>query len=294
MRLFQDCSNFYKLARKQEDLAILQANIGNYIHFSNSERFGISFNRNVHWGNPRALYGFPFTTQDYLIITKLINKEIAESEHFHGYDNFKYIYIFTVNGNILDMDNINLPNLAKKIKNFTTLHYPASYQVNFDPSANTHHDGAEFLRWLNRIVNDYLNMGIFQNEHSALNILLRGIGYDAMKTNNFGFGDDIRAEIAVLHPNSVNLLAKIMNPILSKEDIKLIDWYSSPEYARQLKEKDDLILKEMDRKTKLLEMYNKENEIAKKLERTLLQEKKWDESLQVMKDFYYKWKDVFK
>ena len=50
--------NFVKLGigenRKVIEIQKLKDNVGKYIHFSDSDRAGISFNKDIHPGNPRG------------------------------------------------------------------------------------------------------------------------------------------------------------------------------------------------------------------------------------------------
>jgi hypothetical protein len=223
--LIHRCELFCKFARKADDLAILKNNIGNYIHFSNSSRLGIHYSGDLHPGNPRAVYGFPLTSVSF---QSMLGHSQYKFEDFYEFGSgSKYIYIFSVNGNILNMDNLNIPELHLKMKTFVKANYPkGQYHTRYIPEpAPYSKSGPEFLHWVGRIAKD-----IFKNEHSGVNILLRGIGYDAIETRRGGFGDDLTAEIAVLNPSAVNLIAIVNNPILSKDDIKVIDWYNGPEY----------------------------------------------------------------
>ena len=111
--LLHRCDVFYKVARKAEDLAVLKANIGKYVHFSNSDRLGINYGGGLHPGNPKAVYGFPLTAGKYQRI------EENKPDTFYDYGYHKYIYIFDVTGNILDMDNPNLPELVAKMRKFS-------------------------------------------------------------------------------------------------------------------------------------------------------------------------------
>lgn len=284
--LSQKCHIFYKAARKIEDLAILQANIGKYIHFSNSDRLGINYGGALHPGNPKAVYGFPFTAAKYEKIVQ--NKPDA----FYDYGYNKYIYIFDVTGNILDMDNLNLPELASKVRSFILSNYPkGSYHTLYGPTPGPYSvPGAEFLSWLNRIAEDS-----FKNSAVGVNVLLRGIGYDAMLTMKYGFGDDIASEIAVLNPSCINLVAKIKNPMLTKEQVKEIEWYESQEYradqALKQKEREDLKQKQNELLEKHKQKIEEEHEVYEK-ERQLLREKKFDEAIALRQKYNEKWKDL--
>ena len=180
--------------------------------------------------------------------------------------------------------------MASKIKEFIKINYPKdSYHTSYVPTSKLHSSGGpEFLSWIGNIAKD-----IFKNEHSGINILLRGIGLDALETRNYGFGDDIASEIAVLNPSSINLIAKINNPMMSKEQIKEIDWYQSPEYAAQQAEKRKLRSqeeKEREEHTAKLRQYLDENRTVYELTRQLLREKKFDEADKIKQDFKNKWR----
>lgn len=282
--LLDACNNFYKIARKQENLSVLKANIGNYIHFSNSDRFGISYHKDVHPGNPRAIYGFPLTDKKY----QKIIKDGVDSFYEYGYS--KYIYVFSVNGNILNLDSINAKELSNNFKTLLQSKYSKSLRSNyniiysFDIS-----NGTEFLRLIGQVAKD-----LFKNEHSGINILLRDLGYDAIETSKYGFGDDIESEIAVLNPSAVNVIAKINNPMLNKEQIKEIEWYQSPAYAEEQRKKE--LLKEEDRKKREQELAKKRQYLDEEKEtydlvNKLISDHKFDEANSVRKQFKEKWKD---
>lgn len=274
--LFKSCDLFYKIAKTNEAIAILKSNIGNYIHFSNSERFGISYHKNIHPGNPRALYGFPLTRTNYENISNNKNS-------FYDYMYSKYIYVFSVNGNILDIDNINSKDLLEKVKNLIKK-YP---NLNYDISKFKTINGIEFIRLIN-----YLSKMLFKNEHSGMNILLRELGYDAIETKKYGFGDDLESEIAVVNPASINLIAKLDNPMLSKEQIKEISWYQSEDYLKQ-KENENKIKeqKEKDLLKLRIQKLNEEEELYEK-ERKLLKEHKFDEAKMLRELYNEKWRDL--
>jgi hypothetical protein len=300
-KLIFKCANFYSLARKSEDLSILKANIGNYIHFSNSERFGISYHKDIHPGNPRGVYGFPLTATIYQRIVE--NKPEIIERIFYDYGYSKYIYIFSVKGNILDIDNVNLEELTNKVRNFVRTTYSKSGKdlsgLLSSPSSRLNlSDGSQFLRWIDQISKD-----IFKNEHSGVNIILRGIGYDAIETKNYGFDDDLHSEIAVLNPTAINLIAKITNPILTKEDIKEIDWVMSDEYKEQQKQKEIERNKKSEERLNLLKSLDKKKEDLDKMEQELKEYRKKngptpeylekiDQHLQLTKDLNIQRKEV--
>lgn len=290
--LYKLACDFEKIARKKDALEILKNNIGNYIHFSNSDRFGISFHKNIHPGNPRGIYGFKLTPQKY---QSLITKKDL-SYNFEYFEHSKYIYIFDVKGNILNLDELNIEDMFNKIKEFINIRNPTeinNYNFTFGkPKQETRfiqNDSIIFLRWLNQV-----SKSLFKNEHSGLNILLRGIGYDAIETNDFGFGDSLKSEIAVLNPSTINLIDKIENPLLSREDIKEIDYLNSDEYKwikeqeklkkeRQIEEKLKYFKEREDFRNKIKDM-NKQirmmpfgDERVKKLEELIKLEKEFNE-----------------
>lgn len=267
--LLRACFAFSKEARKHEDLAVLEANIGNYIHFSSSERLGISYGKNIHPGNPKAVYGFPLTTGRLNAIKQ--NKIDA----FEGFGYSKYIYIFSCTGKILDIDNIDLEEITKRIREFATSKYGSNYHLMYSPRPRPYTpNGGIFLEWLKQIFTEYQEKGIFKNEHNAANILLRGIGYDALETKKFGFGDDMSSQIAIMNPNAVNLIAKINNPMMSKEDIKEIDWYNSEEYkVEQENKRKAREQAEAEREAKW-NAFEKERDILNQMDRQLREERK--------------------
>ena len=283
--LLARCNSFVKLARKVDDLATLKANIGKYVHFSNSDRLGINYGGQLHPGNPKAVYGFPLTAAKY----EAIVKNVPEAFSDYGYN--KYIYIFDVSGNILNMDSIDLQNESYKIQQFVQQHYRSSYHASYIPTPIPYtSDSVEFLRWIGRIAKD-----LFKNVHSGVNVLLRGIGYDAIETKSGGFGDDINTEIAVLNPSAVNLVAKVNNPMLTKEQLREIDWLQSPEYAAQQAQKQ-LEVDEQDRQyaesLARHQQYMQEEKDLYQLERKLWKEHKFDEADILRKQFKDKWRDL--
>jgi hypothetical protein len=284
--LLDACNTFYKVARKQEDLSILKANIGNYIHFSNSDRFGISYHKDVHPGNPRAIYGFPLTDKKY---QKIVNNVIDD---FYEYGYSKYIYVFSVSGNILNIDSVNAQELSDNLKEILQSKYSKSLRSKyniiypFDVS-----NGTQFLRLVGRVAKD-----LFKNEHSGINVLLRDLGYDAIETSKYGFGDDIESEIAVLNPLAVNVIAKINNPMLNKEQLKEIEWYQSPEYAEEQRKKE--LIREEKRKKTDQELARKKQFLDEEKETYNLVSKlnsdhKFDEATAVRNAFKEKWKDFY-
>ena len=71
-------------------------------HFSNSDRLGINYGGGLHPGNPKGIYGFPLTADKYGKIEK------NEPDTFYDYGYSKYVYIFGVNGTVLNMDDLDL------------------------------------------------------------------------------------------------------------------------------------------------------------------------------------------
>jgi hypothetical protein len=282
--LFQHCNQFCKLARKEDALSVLKANIGKYIHFSNSERFGIHYSKGVHPGNPRAVYGFPLTPLKYQALTK------DNFEAFYEFGFAKYIYVFDVSGKILDMDNPDLNTLAKQIAALARSKYGPNYHLSYTPQPQSYNKaaGPTLLEWLNDIIEDYRRAGIFKDVHSAINILLRHAGYDAMETRHYGFGDDIGSEIAVLNPPSINLIAKLDNPMLSKEDLATINRQEDikqkqqERWIRQDKELDIRIKERQNR----LETYRQEEQKMKQSYEQLLASRKFEEAERLMREFY--------
>jgi hypothetical protein len=196
-----------KLSRKKDDLAMLKANIGNYIHFSNSDRLGIHYSGELYPGNPKAVYGFPLTAGKYALI------ENNKPRLFDPFGDEKYIYVFSVSGNILNMDAPNLEEIAHKVRDFVRGRKGKSYHILYVPQPLPYASpGATLLEWLNQVAEE-----IFKDRSGGVNVLLRGIGYDAMETHRNGFGDGISSEIAVLNPSAVNLIAKLNNPLRTKE-----------------------------------------------------------------------------
>lgn len=286
LALLDACNNFYKIARKQENLIILKANIGNYIHFSNSDRFGISYHKDVHPGNPRAIYGFPLTEQKY---QKIVKGTVGA---FYEYEYSKYIYIFSVNGNVLNIDSANAKELSDRLKEIVQAKYSKLLRSNyaviypFDVS-----NGTDFFRLVGLLAKD-----LFKNEHSGVNVLLRDLGYDAIETSKYGFGDDIDAEIAVLNPSAANVIAKITNPMMSKEQLKEIDWYQSPEYAEEQKKKE--ALKDQERKKREQEIARKQQFLNEEKEtydlvQKLNTEHKFDEAAAAKNKFKEKWREYY-
>jgi hypothetical protein len=284
--LLNEIDQFCKLARREEDLVTLQANIGNYIHFSNSDRFGISYHKDIHPGNPRAIYGFPLTSSGF----KALVEKNFDFPMFQDYGSLRYIYIFNVSGQILDMDNIDLKEMSSKVRDFAKHKFlgKGNYHLSYDPTSEPYRNsGTSFMQWLHRIVEDYKHNGILSNEHSAMNILLRGTGYDAIKTNNYGFGDDIKTEVAVVNPSTASLIAKVNNPMLTKEDIQKQEQW---DFNHSLYKKEKEILeKQQEEKYNnykhLLQKWKAEEEKARALSNKLWAERKYQEANEVMQKF---------
>ena len=89
--LFKISEFFLKEARRSDDIEILRQNIGNYIHFTDSERFGINFKKKIlgFGANPKGIYGYPLTESKF---NKFIfGQKIRE---WSSWINAKYIYFF--------------------------------------------------------------------------------------------------------------------------------------------------------------------------------------------------------
>lgn len=212
---FIKIANEIKFARIKDDLEILKNNVGNYIHFSDSERFGISFHKNIQPGNPRGLYGFKLTKD---MVDSFFDKKFHGL--MHGYYEKKYIYIFKPSGNILNLDKLNQEDLFKQIKQFV---------INKYKSLSVDNDSAKFvldnIKYYNfkdfgsiwavfrKLYEELKWLGFAKNEHSFVNIILRGVGYSAIETNNYGFEDGIESQICVLTPEHINLIHQINNPL---------------------------------------------------------------------------------
>lgn len=295
--LINKCETFHKLARKQDDLAVLKANIGNYIHFSDSERFGISYNKVYNIENPRGVYGFPLTPEHYQSITE--NKPHSNIE---DYAISKYIYIFNTSGTILNLDDFDIKEVGAKIYNFFLSQYSgrvdkSRLKILHDYVDKLINSGTYGLTNLHNIIHGILQTmkkaEILFNTHSGFNVIMRGAGYDAMETRYYGFRDQIKQEICVLDPSKVNLIAKINNPMITKEDLKEINWYQSEEYQEQKRQKT-LQREESERNAEALHKeYNEGRRRVDELERQLFKEKKYDEAMAVVREFNAKWKDVF-
>jgi hypothetical protein len=224
-KLIFNIDNFYKTARAFDNIDILKNNIGNYIHFSDSDRFGISYHKDIHPGNPRGVYGFPLTRDKFNRMEKG-----AHLGSFEEYSESKYIYIFSVNGNILNLENFSIENTIEDIKKFILSRYKNkiddmyTYYIkhNLLTSFYIGNKNGGIFTFIHEIFNVLRNNGIVSNEHSTFNIILRAIGYDAIETNNYGFGDGIATQIAVVNPLAVNLIAKINNFYIPGKDYTLV------------------------------------------------------------------------
>lgn len=213
------CNIFYKNARKSDDIEILKSNINNYVHFSDSERFGISFHKDIHPGNPRGLYGIKLSKE---MIDGFVSG--IETSEMDQYANRKYIYIFNVNGNILDIDNVNQEEIFIKIRNFLATYYKnkiSKWQydtIRFsDFSAGNPYNKKTIWGPLAYFYQILKYENAVKNEHSFVNIVLRGIGFDGIETNNYKFEDGIKSQICILNPTSINLLNKINNPLFKEQ-----------------------------------------------------------------------------
>lgn len=219
MNIFDKCDLFYKLARRPDDIEILKSNIGNWIHFSDSERFGISYHKGIHGNNPRGLYGFPLTSN---IVNLIEHKKYSDA--IEGYQYNKYIYIFGVNGNILNIDTASKDDLFERIQGFILSYYKG--KVDAKELAYLRMLTLEsFKNWQNKVslmsalakfYEEIKYLKGVNDKHSFMNIIWRGIGVDAIYTSKEAFEDDIKSQIVVLTPSSINLIDKIDNPMISK------------------------------------------------------------------------------
>jgi len=304
--LINKCNLFYKVARKQDNLEILKSNIGNYIHFSNSDRFGISYHHNIHPGNPRGVYGFPLTPELFNLITK-------NNAHMEDYGYSKYIYIFNTTGNVLNLDNFDLKEVAKKIRDFFVSQYGDKVSDLTIKMLDLHIrqigtgiiGGVKPLHdIISSVINSLTLSNVMVNEHSAFNVIIRGAGFDAMETRKGGFLDNIREEIVILNPATINLITKIDNPMLSKKDVDKINWENSDEYKEQRERARRA--KEFEEEERLDAINRLNNERAKlnQMEQDLREERKrsgsspeylakLDLHLELTKKLNEKWKHLF-
>ncbi len=209
--LTQNINLFYKLATKTTDhsLEVLKANIGKYVHFSDSERLGINFTRSPGPGiNPAGIYGFPLTTKLYQQLSGQ-----GSPPEFYGY--LSYIYLFEPTGNILNLDTANSKELHKMIMNFlaTKLDQENLKTINimFRPYGQE-----SFWKYLSLLIERLIAIGSFKNKHVASNVILRNIGYDGIITRQEAMHDDIPSQIVILEPSKMTVIDKLLNPITEK------------------------------------------------------------------------------
>jgi hypothetical protein len=198
--------------RKVLELQKITESIGKYIHFSDSDRAGISFDRDIHPGNPRGFYGYPLTPSRAKAISS------GNRDAFDEYGHRKYIYVFDVTGNILNLDKFDLEHEFQKLLNYvknSNLKYKDS--ISWMTSSDDLGRGSSSYKLIRFVQQIARMMGT--NEHSALNSLYRKLGYDAIFTRSGGLGDDITEQIVVLSPSSINIVHKLENPLgLTKEE----------------------------------------------------------------------------
>lgn len=239
--------------RKAIELQKINDNIGKYIHFSDSDRAGISFNKNVHPGNPRGFYGFPLTKDKATALAS------GNREAFDHYGHRKYIYIFDVSGNILDLENFDLEVEFKKLSDLVETSSIKNKDILPKSIKNLIGNRASY-KLLSFIASIMHELGR-KNDNSTMNYLFRKLGYDAILTNKEGMGDYIDEQIIVLTPTSINILHKLENPLaLSKEEIQESDRYVA-EVKRKNEEYEKARAKEMEElKVRMKEYEEKEKQ----------------------------------
>ncbi len=188
---------------------------GVYIHFSNSDRFGISYHHNVHPGNPRALYGFPIT-QAKLVQVMRLSRLGDYVEDWADYIESDYIYLFTINApdKILDADTVDPEKVGKAMKKYVIDRFGSRISPDDQYAFRyfTTPEGMHLFRFVQNVVSFMQRMKVGTNAASLFNMLLRGAGYVAIETRKGAFGDGIRAEVAIVDPSVVTLRAKYENP----------------------------------------------------------------------------------
>lgn len=212
MNLLNKIVFFEKLARKNDDINVLKTNVNNYIHFSDSDRIGISFHKNIHPGNPRGIYGIKLTPS--LLDSIILNKKTPDIIDCQEYIHKKYIYIFSISGNILNLDSMDSKDILSRVKKFVRIHYKNKMKdIYYDVLRTWYYDTDDFFKEIYKLYDFIKSSGSVSNEHSFMNIIWRGIGYDALTTENGGLKDGIVNQCVVLSPSAINILHKINNPI---------------------------------------------------------------------------------
>jgi hypothetical protein len=217
LKLSDEFASFVKMGgekRKVLEIQKILANVGKYIHFSDSDRAGITFNGGIHPGNPRGFYGFPLTAAKVKSIVD------GNRDAFEDYGHKKFAYLFDVSGNILNLDDFNLENEFNKLLGYVKSNEVLKSRSTLDwtrfEDLKGSKDSYKLLWFISQIARS-----LGGDEHSRLNSLFRMLGYDALKTNKMGLGDDIQEQIVVLVPTSIKILYKLENPMaLTKEEIE--------------------------------------------------------------------------
>jgi hypothetical protein len=220
MDLLDKVDLFFKMSSTFDDLDKLRENVGNYIHFSDSDRFGISYHKDIHPGNPRGVYGIKLTP-------KLVSSFISGMpvDEMYDYSGKKYVYIFSVSGNILNIDSAKHEELFNAVRRFLVTYYSGKVSdfeletikyssfAEMNPYAKRNGEPGDILPCLRKFYDILRSGGAIKNQHSFYNIVWRGIGVDALETSNNGFHDGIKSQIAVVSPSAAALLHKINNPL---------------------------------------------------------------------------------
>ena len=206
-------------SQRAAEIEKLAASVGKYVHFSDSDRAGISYNKDVHPGNPRGFYGYPLTP------SKLNSMLKGDRDAFDEYGHRKYIYVFDVKGRVLDLESFDLVEEFKKLYDW------AKHQPEIMKTMMTWLEVKDFeqalptwtlLKFMRDVIGHMTRAHMMKNEASAMNFLFRQVlHYDAVVTTNEGMRDDIRSQIIVLTPTAIKILHKIDNPMgLTKQEIE--------------------------------------------------------------------------
>lgn len=239
--------------RKAIEIQKLTESVGKYIHFSDSDRSGISFNKDVHPGNPRGFYGYPLTPDKAKAISN------GNRDAFDDYGHRKYIYVFDATGNVLNLDKFDLETEFNKLLNYvenSTLKYKSTLSWMRLEDLQGSRPSYKLLWFMQQIVRM-----LGGNEHSAMNSLYRKLGYDVILTNTGGLGDDIREQVIVLTPSSINILHKLENPLgLTKEEVEEDRKYQAEAKARREENEKQWAKEKEERDIRMAEYEKKEKE----------------------------------
>jgi len=215
---------------------------GKYLHFTNADKLGINV-KGVYPGiNPIGIYG-------YAIDNELISS-IVEGQHSFFVSNmesvnlYRYLYIFDAKGKTLDLNKLDqneFKNIIKEMIQHDMVLAPAvpdtleeKVQEYINRMRRVHPPQNSYADHFRHTLGEALMHSGIGNDHLAVNVILRKIGYDAVKGFISAGHTD---EICIINPRALVVLDKLQNPIFDEYEYKKVQQYRLERAANAYYEK---------------------------------------------------------